>query len=248
MKKRFLLPALLAVLALLCSACGNASSSPSAANSGVPATKEVPVILNQAEYLLYQNIFYNNYMANYNGTETEKQGVFAVLQDAFNGMTRYYVWGYLDNTRCCDWQWEFVPKDTAALPTPGSVITVKGTYETADEALDDLWIVNAEVTVHSRYDGDIRELNMRTMSDTLERVQIMNIIYKADYFEGKAFNAYGRIASMELLQDPYYDGSWQVNFSAKSGQTIPAIGTTVLLQGKVQSGALSDCSVTTLDE
>lgn len=242
-KKCFLLLALLCTLAVLCSACGDSSSPSSSGNT----TSEVPVILNQAEYLLYQNIFFNGYDAQYNGTETEKQGVYAEIQDAFNGVTRYYVWGYLDNTKCCDWQWEFVPKDKTSLPTPGSVITVKGTYESTDDALDNFWIKDAEVTIHSRYVGESKELNMLTMSDTLERVQILNILYMGEKFEGKEFIAYGRIASLELLQDPYYDGSWQIPFSVQGSQNIPAIGTTVLLTGKVADSALAESTIKVLE-
>ena len=246
-KKYAALLILLALLALVCAGCGDSGSSSSGADASAATNKEVPAILNQAEYLLYQNIFYNGYQANYNGTETEKQGVFAVIHDAFSNVTRYYVWGYLDNTKCCDWQWEFVPKDAKALPAPGSIIMVKGTYETSDSALDNFWIKDAEVTTLSRYVGEEKELNMLTMSDTLERVQIVNILYQADQFEGKEFIAYGRILTTELLQDPYYDGSWQIGFTALDAQNIPAIGTTVMLKGKVQAGAFSDCSVTSLD-
>ena len=49
--------ALLLAIILLCSACS--SDSGSAAEK--ETVTEVPVILNQAEYVLYQNIFYNNY-------------------------------------------------------------------------------------------------------------------------------------------------------------------------------------------
>ena len=243
MKKRYFLLALLTLAALLCAACGGQSAAPGA--SGTAA--EVPVILNQAEYLLYQNIFFNDYAANYNGAETQKQGIFAVLRDVYNGVTRYYVWGYLDNTKCCDWQWEFVPKDEKALPAPGSVITVRGTYESSGDALDGFWIKDAEVAAITVYAGEKRALDMFTMSDTLERVQIFNVLYRPEQFEGQSFSAYGRIVSTDTLQDPYYDGSWQAPFSVRAGQSIPAIGTTVLLRGTVQGGVFADCTVTSLE-
>ena len=46
---------------------------------------------------------------------------------------------------------------------------------------------------------------------------------------------------MNVLQDPYYDGSWQIGFSSTAN--CPAIGTDVILRGKVADGTLSDCAL-----
>ena len=171
--------------------------------------------------------------------------MFAVIQDAFNDHTRYYVWGYLDNTRCCDWQWEFVPKDTTNLPAVGSLITVSGTFAKDEaSALDSYWIKDADVSTVKTYTGAAAELHMLAMSDTLERVQLLNIMYRPDSFEGKTFAAYGRIAGPGVLQDPYYDGSWEVPFSSVSDTSALAIGTSVTLTGKVSGGALGESAVT----
>ena len=59
---KVLFSALLLAITLLCSAC----SSDSGSAAGIKTVTEVPVILNQAEYVLYQNIFYN-----YNGCQYE---------------------------------------------------------------------------------------------------------------------------------------------------------------------------------
>ncbi len=232
--------ALLLAIILLCSACS--SDSGSAAEK--ETVTEVPVILNQAEYVLYQNIFYNNYGPQYENTPVTKNGVFAVIQDAWAGKARYYVWGYLDNTQCCDWQWEFVPKDTKNLPAVGSLITVSGTFAKEEAALDGYWIKDADVGVVKTYAGATAELHMLAMSDTLERVQLLNIMYWPEAFEGKAFTAYGRIAGPGVLQDPYYDGSWEIPFSSASDLSALAIGTSVTLNGKVSAGTLGDCAVT----
>ena len=238
---KVLFSALLLAITLLCSAC----SSDSGSAAGIKTVTEVPVILNQAEYVLYQNIFYNNYGSQYENTPVTKNGVFAVLQDAFNDRTRYYVWGYLDNTQCCDWQWEFVPKDTKNLPPVGSLITVSGTFARDEEtALDGYWIKDADVNTVTAYSGPTSELYMRAMSDTLERVQLLNIMYRPEAFEGKTFTAYGRIAGPGVLQDPYYDGSWEIPFSSASDLSALAIGTSVTLNGKVSAGTLGDCAVT----
>ena len=232
--------ALLLAIILLCSACS--SDSGSAAEK--ETVTEVPVILNQAEYVLYQNIFYNNYGPQYENMPVTKNGVFAVIQDAWAGKARYYVWGYLDNTQCCDWQWEFVPKDTKNLPPVGSLITVSGTFAKEEAALDGYWIKDADVGVVKTYAGATAELHMLAMSDTLERVQLLNIMYWPEAFEGKAFTAYGRIAGPGVLQDPYYDGSWEIPFSSASDLSALAIGTSVTLNGKVSAGTLGDCAVT----
>ena len=238
--KRFLLAALLLAAVILCTACGGGNQT------GAPSANEVPVVLSQVEYTLYQNIFSNKTGSQYEGREFTKQGVFGMIYDAFSGRTRYYVWGYLDNTRCCDWQWELKIDDPKNLPSSGSLVTVKGTFAASDDALDGYWLTNPQITAHSQYTGSSGvELDMVTLSDTLERVQLLNIIYMPETFEGKTFSAYGRIYATDVLQDPYYDGSWQVSFSTSG--TVPAIGTTVRLTGTVTGGVLASTSLTALD-
>lgn len=239
--KRFSLLLLLAALLMLCTACGDSGGG----QSGAPTSKEVPAILNQTEYVLYQNIFMNDTGSQYDGKEMSKHGVFTTIQDAYNGVTRYYVWGYLDNTRCCDWQWELKVTNTRDLPSNGSLVTVKGVFTASEDALDGYWLINPEITTVTRYVGESSELDMCTMSDTLERVQMLNIMYHPEAFEGKQFSAYGRIASINLLEDPYYDGSWQVPFTTTSD--IPAFGTTVVLRGTVKDGTLAASSLTVLN-
>ena len=235
MKKKLIsLAVLLLASLLLLSSCGNESAS-------VTKSEVLPVILNQAEYVLSQNIFFNGYMPQYDGKETEKEGIYAVIQDAYNNRTRYYVWGYLDQTMCCDWQWEFVPEDPSKLPAPGSRIKVSGTYEKNDDALDDLWIINAKTETLVAYTGDQVELNMRTMSDTLERVQLSNMMVHPESFIGKEYMIYGRVASDSTIQDPYYDGSWYVPY--ESSDQMPAIGTTVVLRGTYQESLFAEAKL-----
>ena len=244
-QNKWYLTAMLFTVVLLCSACSGGGSASGSAE--VKTTAEVPVVLNQAEYVLYQNIFYNDYGPQYDNTPVTKNGVFAIIQDGFTNVTRYYVWGYLDNTMCCDWQWEIVPKDTKNLPAPGSLITVTGTFvKNESQALDGYWIKDAEITTVTAYTGQTAELNMLTMSDTLERVQMLNIMYRSDSFEGKTFLAYGRIAGGSMLQDPYYDGSWEIPFTSTGDTASLAIGTSVRLAGKVASGTLGESTVTVM--
>ena len=77
---------------------------------------------------------------------------------------------------------------------------------------------------------------MRSMSCTLERVQMLNVIYRQDSFENDGFLAYGRIASAGALEDPYYDNSWQIEL-IWDGE-VPAIGTLVEVSGTISEGKL----------
>ena len=156
---------------LLLAGCGGAGTG-----AASKASDQIPVVLDQQEYLLYQNIFYNGYGNQYDGKTVTKQGVFAVLKDAFNKRDRYYVWGYLDQTKCCDWQWEFVPENPDTLPPVGSKISVEGTFVSNEDALDGYWIDSAKVKTLTEFTGKAVALNMRAMSDTLERVQVINIV------------------------------------------------------------------------
>ena len=241
MKKLALLMALI-LTALLLTGCGSEQTAGTAAvKAGTPTISKVPEILNQTEYLLYQNVFYSDFGGSLEGQKVEKRGILGKIQDAFGQRTRYYVWGYLDTTKCCDWQWEIVPKDEKSLPPVGSLVIATGTFRADENSLDGYWIVDVTVKTEAQYIGDQEELNMRTLSGTLERVQILNILYRPEYFEGKRFIAYGRIAQVNVLQDPYYDGSWQIDFS--SSADCPAIGTDVVLRGKVANGILSECAL-----
>ena len=236
MKKVVLLLALMAA-ALLLTGCGGEKKA-------VESTAEVPDVLSQMEYLLYENIFYKDYGPQYEGKEVVKRGVLAKIRDAFNGRTRWYVWGYLDNTRCCDWQWEIVPKDENSLPPVGSLVKAEGVFRADGAALDGYWITDVTVETETEYSGRQEEINMRAMSCTLERVQMFNILYRPEEFSGKRFIAYGRIAGAGLLEDPYYNGSWQIPYAPGTDQN--AIGTLVEVRGRVKDAALEDCVLTVM--
>ena len=175
MKRKTVLLLLLACALLLLTACGSndqASPQKNSEQASTQKTSEIPVVLNQPEYVLYQNVFYNNYMDDYVGKETAKEGIYAVVQDAFSSVTRYYVWGYLDQTQCCDWQWEFVPEAPDKLPPPGSKIKVSGTYEKADSALDDRvyrGTGGTEHADHERYSGTGSAVQYGQQAGTVHR-------------------------------------------------------------------------------
>ena len=236
MKKMTLALILMLALALLSSCGGNDNAQSGQADAGAKTIQKVPVHLDQTEYILSQNIFLNNQASQYVGKTMKKKGIYGKLQDAYNNVTRYYVWGYLDNTLCCDWQWEFVPEDPDKLPPPGSLITVEGTFTADNKALDNYWLTNVTVTTTEKYVGPQAELNTEAMSDTLRRVQILNILGYPDVFEGKQIFTIGRVAAVNILEDPYYDNSWQIEFS--SSADVPATGTIILLKGSVAGGKI----------
>ena len=251
MKRLGIIVSILLTAAMILFTCGCGSDIASTGGNG---TGENPGgldpadrldIISQDEYLLYQNVFYNGYASKMDGTKVKKTGVLATLHDAFNDVDRYYVWGYYDNTKCCDWQWELKLKDGTELPPDGSLISVEGTFVYDEEALDDYWIKDAKVTTKTKYTGALYDLNMFLMSDTLERVQIINVRRFPDYFKDKSYSAYGRIKTVDSIQDPYYNGSWDIPF-VWSGE-IPAIGTTVLLTGNVSNGTLGVDTMRNLD-
>ena len=84
------------------------------------------------------------------------------------------------------------------------------------------------------------------MSDTLERVQLLNMQHFSDQFEGRTVLAYGRIAGPGEIQDPYYDGSWTQKFS--SDDELPPIGTVVILRGTWRGGVIEDCAIVPTQE
>ena len=237
MKRFGTVVSILLAASLILISCGcQAGGTSSGENGAVSTSKDRQETISQDEYVLYQNVFYNGYAKKLDGKSVKKVGVFAVLHDEYSHVERYYVWGYYDQTKCCDWQWEFSPKDGEELPPVGSLVTVEGTFVSDEAALDDYWIRDATVQTKTAYVGSDYEIDMYVMSDTLERVQIINFRRFPDYFEGKTFIGYGRIKSPDTLQDPYYDGSWEIGFTYSG--TVPAIGTTVVLSGTVRDGSL----------
>lgn len=243
MKKRILAACIVMILVLL-SGCGKTADSPSGASApsaGSETGGSMPTVVNTAEYTLYQNIFFNDAKADFAGKATAKTGTFTILQDAYNDCTRYYVWGYNDQTKCCDWQWELKIDDPSDLPSNGSLVKVTGFYEENVDALDDFWIVDPKITVQKSFAARDFDIDMQAMDDTLERVQTANIVRNKEVFEGKTVCCYGRIQDENTLKDPYYDGSWSIDISGDF--ELPAFGTLVLVSGTIRDGSITDCTI-----
>ena len=183
----------------------------------------------QMEYSAYVDLFYNDNGASYEGKNFQKDGTFAVLKDAYNDTTRYYVWGYADNTKCCDYQWEFVLPEGVEIPEPGSYIKVAGKMVKSDKALDGYWLENVSLEVTDEFRNAGFDMDLTTMSPTLVRVQIINLLQHKDKFADLSIRLFGRALTPETIQHPYYNESWQMHFTKTD--ISPAIGDYILIEG-----------------
>lgn len=189
---------------------------------------------NTLEYAAYMNIFYEKKGDEYENKVYTKTGTFSVLRDEYGNTDRYYVWGYADKTRCCDWQWEFVPSDTSSLPKAGSYIKMKGKLIKDEKALDGYRYVDVTVTTLEDFtpaDGT----DLTVMSPTLARVQIANMQYKPEKFNGKNIRIFGRALNGSCLQHPYYDGSWNMDMVLPAGESAPSTGQYLTVSGTFTS-------------
>lgn len=197
----------------------------------------------QMEYAAYVDLFSNENGSAYEGKTFTKDGTFAVLYDAFNDIARYYVWGYADNTKCCDWQWEFVLPDSAVIPPVGSYVKVKGTMTKTDAALDGYRLENVEFETKEEFKTTDYTYDMTTMSPTLVRVEVINMQQFPEKFKDANIRLFGRAISTNSIQHPYYNESWSLHFTETD--TVPAIGDYILIEGVYNSSDNSGKVITT---
>lgn len=217
----------------------------SCSSSGSGSASEMARILNPLEYTIYTNVFYENNASGYVDKNYTKDGIFTEIQDSYNSRTRYYVWGYSDETLCCDWQWEFVPKEGEELPKIGSHVKVNGDFVKNSAALDGYWLESATVETVSEYKAAIGKFDTTTMSPTLARVQLINMRNFAEEHNGETIMIYGRVASDNMLQHPYYNGSWTITL--EYDKQLPAIGTYVTVTGKFTGTSLLETKIVVED-
>lgn len=216
-------------------ASGNTEYTTQAAaykSSGKSSGTSFETVLDTNEYAMYYNIFYNDQGGDYDGKPVFKKGTFATLYDEYNEIVRYYVWGYNDQTKCCDWQWELKYDDVKDVPSNGSLVEVTGTFASDENALDGYWITEPKITVKSAYKGADVDIDMSTMSATLERVQAFYIINKYPNLEGKTVRMYGRVMDDKTIQHPYYNET-DFKVEIETEDEMPAIGMMVMVQGTV---------------
>lgn len=161
------------------------------------------------QYTLYLNVVVNK-SDEYTGTEFTVTGNAGSLEDRKSGTTRYYVWGYADQTKCCDWQWEYVPLKGEKVPADGSLITVTGKLTKSDEALDKYWLAEATVKTDRKYAGPEFDFDLTAVSPTLARVQLAFMRRDEELYDGTSVLVFGRTKGTNYLQHPYYDGAWEM--------------------------------------
>ena len=183
----------------------------------------------QMEYSAYVDLFYNENGKSYEGKTFKKDGTFAILKDEYSNVTRYYVWGYADNTKCCDYQWELVIPAGSVIPEPGSYVKVEGKMEKSEDALDGYWLTDVKIETKESFKNAGFDLDMTTMSPTLVRVQIINMLQFPESFQDMKVRLFGRALSTGSIQHPYYDEAWSMHFTETD--TVPAIGNYILLEG-----------------
>ena len=199
----------------------------------------------QMEYSAYIDLFYNGNGTSYAGKSFTKDGTFAILQDAYSDVTRYYVWGYADNTKCCDYQWELKLPSDANIPEPGSYVRVTGKMEKNEAALDGYWLTDVTLTTEKSFENAGFHMDMTTMSPTLVRVQIINMQNFPEIFKDMTVRVFGRALSPTSIQHPYYNEAWSMDFTA--ADTAPATGKYILLEGTYSDGLISTGRLTVID-
>ncbi len=236
MKKYLCLLLALVMLFGLC-ACGEGEAT----NGGSVTTQTLPQIFDAEQYQIYQNLFFNGQKDSFIGQQMTVTGVFVAIRDSFNSVTRYYCWGYYDQTKCCDWQWELKLDSNTDLPANGSKVTFSGTFAEDEKALDGVWMTDVSLTVEETYVGETCDYDLCLMNATLERVQLMNMQYFPDEYEGKSIRLYGRVYDPGTLQHPYYDGAWMQPF--ESAEPVTALGLTVIVKGTFSGGTITNAAV-----
>ena len=174
-------------------------------------------VISSEEDEAYHDLFYDKNTSAYENKKFTKEGIYAVIFDAFNEKERYYVWGYGHDTRDCCYQWEFIMPEGTEIPAPGSLIEVKGTMTHSDDALDGYWLSDASLTVKKAAEKQDADYDLVSMSPTLMRVQIINMLNKSDSFKDVTVRIPGKTVNENTIAPAFTDDEWTLHFtSAKS--------------------------------
>ena len=198
----------------------------------VPESSRMAEITDQREYVIYQDIFYNQKAAEFVGKDMEIEGIFTTLQDNYHQINRYYVWGYADSVKSSDWQWEIDPSHLSEMPNNGSRVKVSGVFRhDYENALDEYWIENAVIELVQRYTPAYDcNLDLTTMSSTLASVQLLHLKADAARYKGQSIRVFGRIFNETTIQHPYNDQTWFMQI--ETSLAMPEAGTLVTVQGE----------------
>ena len=80
-----------------------------------------------------------------------------------------------------------------------------------------------------------------TMSPTLTRVQLQNFFGHPAKHNGDEITVYGRVASGNMLQHPYYDGDWMIPLEYDG--KLPSIGKYVTVKGTFRGDSISEARI-----
>ncbi len=219
MKKFICIFVLLFVCVSFVACDGSASQGDDASVSQSDGTSAYETF-DSMEYSVYVNIFYNGLGEDYENKTYTKEGIFGILQDEYNNTTRYYVWGYADQTKCCDYQWEVVLDENAQIPVPGSFVKFTGTLLADESALDGYWFTDVSLEVVNEKAKTAFDYDLTTLSPTLARVQIINMLAHPDVFDSKTVNVYARVLDADTIQHPYYDEAWELDCKGELQGTV----------------------------
>lgn len=186
-------------------------------------------VINAKEDEAYHDLFFDKNTSAYENKKFTKEGIFAVIFDAYNEEERYYVWGYGHDTRDCCYQWEFVLPEGTEMPAPGSLIEVKGTMTHSDDALDGYWLTDTTVSVKKAATKADFDYDLVSMSPTLMRVQIINMLNKSDFFKDVSIRVPGKTVNENTISPAFTNDEWTLHFTSASSH-INA-GSLVIIEG-----------------
>lgn len=205
------------------SGTGNEEAGHTHDPSGAPVTNIEKIetgikdVFSADEDAAYHDLFYNDAGDKYENKEYTKYGIFAVIYDAYNDTERYYVWGFGDESKDCCYQWEFVMPENATVPAPGSYIKVVGAMSYDEKALDKYWLTDVTLSVEEAYAVTSYDFDFVTLSPTLMRVQMINMLQLTEEFADKKVRIIGKALSENTMTSAYTDDEWSVHFSSASG-------------------------------
>ena len=232
----------LAVLLFCLSVCGCTREGP-VAYDGTTSSDVLPIVIDEDEFIMYENVFTQHFEDMYDGERQTREGVLCAVYDHHDDITRYFVWGYSNDRLKKDWYWELKVSDPSKLPPVGSQIRVTGTIRPHDEAMYGRWMEKPSWTVLVLYMGEQYDVNMAAMGVSLEMTQLAQMHHEPGEFEGKRVSMYGRITADGQLRHPHSTDGWTQKIDADV--TNFAVDTMVLVSGVYRNGVISEAVVTT---
>lgn len=203
----------------------------------------LPLVISEDNWTKYRTAYADNKVDDMMYQTIEGEGIFCTVKNNKTDKNSYYIWGYADETRINDWQWQLdLDNYQGDLPTNGSLCSFSGTFVKSASADDYYWLANLSlktitpVQLNSQYDYDLR-----VMSPTLAYYQLCNVLGYPDKTVGQSICLYGRVESLNMdgihtsLQHPTLNNFWSVQFDTQ--ENVPIIDTTIVVSGNVTSSA-----------